>query len=80
MAVVTTSAVDAPDLDRLTRLGRNPSAVTLVAFEGRRPRSEAAPWPAVGHVVVVPVNRSFAAAWDATLSVGGPGLRPAARR
>jgi uncharacterized protein (DUF58 family) len=79
VAVVTTSAIDPADLDRLTRLGRTPSAVTLVAFAGRRARSETARWPAVGHVVVVPADRAFAAAWDATLSVGGPGLRQVAR-
>ncbi|MEA2972448.1 MAG: hypothetical protein QOG82_906 [Actinomycetota bacterium] len=79
VAVVTTSAADPPDLDRLARLGRSPSAVTLVAFAGRRARPEGAPWPGVGHVVAVAANQAFASVWDATLSVGGPGLRPAMR-
>ena len=80
VAVVTTTAADPPDLDRLARLGRTPSAVTLVVFDGRRARPEGARWPAVGHVVAVAANQAFASVWDATLSVGGPGLRPAARR
>ncbi len=80
VAVITSTAVDNADLDRLTRLGRSPSAVTLVAFDGRRPRPESAPWPAIGHLVRVAANRSFAAAWDSALSVQATRLRPAVRR
>ncbi|HEX7276528.1 MAG TPA: DUF58 domain-containing protein [Acidimicrobiales bacterium] len=80
VAVITTTGIDTADLERLTRLARSPSAVTLVAFEGRRPRAEAARWPAIGHVVAVAANRPFAPAWDATLSVNAYGLRPALRR
>ncbi len=79
VAVITTSGIDTVDLERLTRLARSPSAVTLVAFDGRRPR-EAARWPAIGHVVVVAANRPFAPAWDATLSVNVHRLRPAGHR
>jgi len=77
VAVLTTTSVEAADLERLTRLGRSPSAVTLVAFEGRRPRPDTLGWPAIGHVVAVGTN-PFAAAWDATLSMATPGLRRAA--
>jgi uncharacterized protein (DUF58 family) len=69
VAVVTTTSVESTDLDRLTRLGRNPSAVTLVAFEGRRPRPDPVRWPGIGHVVVVGPNQPFAAAWDASFSL-----------
>ncbi|HVF13073.1 MAG TPA: hypothetical protein VM942_00670, partial [Acidimicrobiales bacterium] len=75
VAVITTTAVEAADLDRLTRLGRLPSAVTLVAFEARSPRQEAVRWPAIGHVVAVAANQSFAAAWDSTLTLGPSHLR-----
>ncbi len=78
VAVVTTTSVEAAELERLTRLGRVPSAVTLVAFEGRRSRPEAGRWPAIGHVVSVGPDRQFASAWDATLSLGASSLRRAA--
>ena len=80
VAVVTTTAVESADLDRLTRLGRVPSAVTLVAFEGRRPREERLRWPAIGHVVAVGAAQPFAAAWDATLSMSASSLRRTVRR
>jgi uncharacterized protein (DUF58 family) len=79
VAVITTISVDPSDLDRLTRLGRMPSAVTLVAFEGRRPRPEALRWPSIGHVVTVGTD-GFAATWDATFSFNGRGLQRAVRR
>ena len=75
VAVVTTTSVESADLDRLTRLGRMPSAVTLVAFEGRRARPDTVRWPAIGHVVSVGPNQPFASAWDATLSVSASTLR-----
>ena len=79
VAVVTTTSIESADLDRLARLARMPSAVTLVSFAGRRPLADGARWPAVGHVVSVAANQSFADVWDTTLSAGGRGLRrPAA--
>ncbi len=82
VAVVTTTSLEAADLDGLVRLGRIPSAVTLVAFEGRRARPDGLRWPAIGHVVSVGPGQPFAAAWDATLSMAGPGVlrRPAVSR
>jgi hypothetical protein len=85
VAVITTTAVGPADLDRLARLGRMPSAITLVAFEARRSRSDDVRWPAIGHVVTVGANQAFAPAWDAVLSLGGAGRgtlvprRPATR-
>jgi len=78
VAVITTTSVDAAELERLTRLGRMASAITLVAFEGRRGSKDAARWPAVGHVVTVGSDLAFAAAWDATLSLGASSLRKVA--
>ncbi len=78
LAVLTTTSVDGADLERLTRLGRMPSAVTLVAFEGRRGGQDSLRWPAIGHVVAVGPARPFAAAWDATLSMATAGVRRAA--
>jgi uncharacterized protein (DUF58 family) len=75
VAVVTTTSVESGDLDRLSRLGRIASAVTLVAFEGRKARPDTMRWPAIGHVVTVGPAQPFAAAWDATLSLGPSSLR-----
>lgn len=80
VAVLTTTAVDPADLDRLVRPARSLSAVTLVVFEARRTLPDGARWPAVGHVVVVGATRPFAPAWDAALSVERPRLRPAGQR
>ena len=80
VAVITASGVDAADLERLTRLARSPSAVTLVTFVGRRPRPEGASWPGVGHVVAVGATRPFAPAWDAVVAAGPARIRPVARR
>lgn len=69
VAVVTTTAVAPADLDRLGRVARTPSALTLVVFDGRRPR-EGLHWPAIGHLVRVAPSETFATAWDHAL--GGP--------
>jgi uncharacterized protein (DUF58 family) len=73
VALITTTSIDPIDLERLARLGRMQSAVTLVVFEGRRPPPEGVRWPAIGHVVAVGAGQPFATAWDAI------GLHPAAR-
>jgi len=77
VAIITTMSIDSADLGRLARLGRMASAITVVAFEGRRPPKDGPRWPSVGHVVVVGATEAFAPVWDATLSTGGSNLRRA---